>query len=115
MPRKHISQKTRDLVFEKDAGKCYLCGLPASRDNFDLEHEIALELGGLDELSNYRVAHKDCHKIKSKDDIRLIAKGRRIRRANGPVELRRKTKAIPQSKNPWPKRKFARRQKNEDR
>lgn len=91
-PRKHISKKTRALVFEKDAGVCYLCGQKVEAGvKWELEHEIALQLGGKDEMENYRVAHVDCHREKSKGDIKLIAKGRRIRRNLDP-ETRKKSK-----------------------
>lgn len=101
-PRKRITKKIRAEVFEKDGGKCYLCGLPADPDRFDLEHEIALELGGKDEMSNYRVAHVECHRIKSKADAKLIAKGRRIRRNLDPATRRKSKHPIPKPSNPWP-------------
>lgn len=106
-PRKRITKKMRALVFEKDHGLCYLCGgkVEAS-ERWDLEHEIALDLGGKDEMSNYRVAHVQCHKVKSKADAKLIAKGRRIRRNLDPETRRKSKRPIPKPSTPWPKRKM---------
>ncbi len=109
--RKHISKKTRALVFEKDKGCCYLCGEKiAAGEIWDLEHEIALDLGGLDEMSNYRVAHKECHKDKSRADIKLIAKGRRIRRNLDPETRKRSKRPIPSPSKPWPSQKMGKRE-----
>lgn len=47
-----------------------------------------------------------CHPAKTAKDRKLIAKSNRIRRANGPEELRRKTKLIPSrplQSRPFPK------------
>lgn len=108
--RKAISKKTRALVFERDKGICYLCGEKIGADEeWDCDHELARELGGADDISNYRPAHKVCHRSKTKLDVKLIAKGNRLIRNANP-ETRRKTRhPIPKPKNfKWPIRKFGR-------
>lgn len=78
---------------------CYLCGLKiASGEPWQADHELARELGGSDEEANLRPAHVDCHRLKSKADVKLIAKGNRIIRERGPIEQRRKRTSIPQHK-----------------
>ena len=101
--RKSISKKTRALVFEKDQGLCYLCNKPITDGLFDVDHEIARELGGADDISNYRPAHKHCHKAKTKEDVRLIAKGNRIIRKADPLTRKASRKPIPSPKEPWGK------------
>lgn len=101
--RKSISKKIRALIFERDKGICWLCKTKI-KDNqpWDADHMVSRELGGADAIENLAPAHRDpCHRNKSKQDVAMIAKSNRIRRANGPVELRKKRKAIPKRKNPW--------------
>lgn len=91
--RPRLSKADRKFIFEREGGCCYLCRLPiADGEEWDADHEFARELGGSDGIENLRPAHKPCHRQKSKADRRLIAKGNRLRRANGPVEDRRKPK-----------------------
>lgn len=59
-------------------------------------------------LENCVACCKSCHAFKTaRYDIPMQAKGKRIRRANGPEELRRRTKSIPSrpmQSRPFPKR-----------
>ena len=101
--RPHISKATRALILERDGGRCYLCGEPIVGEDFDADHELARELGGSDDPSNLRPAHRLCHRKKTKSDVKLIAKSNRVRRKHGPVELRKAKKPIPQPAKPnWP-------------
>ena len=110
--RKAISKAVRRQVYERDGGICYLCALPIPDGaRFDVDHEIARELGGADDISNYRPAHPECHRLKSKRDVALIAKSNRIRR-NADPETRRTTRhPIRSRKAAWPSRPFQQRQK----
>lgn len=109
--RKAISKAQRQAVYDRDGGICYLCSQPiAEGEPFDVDHELARELGGADDISNYRPAHKPCHRLKTKGDVKLIAKSNRIRRNANP-ETRRQTKhPIRSRKAQWPKRSFPKRQ-----
>lgn len=106
--RPSISKKRRAEIFLSHDGICWLCKLKiAAGDPFDIDHQVSRELGGSDEDDNLAPAHKDCHKAKSKRDVAMIAKSNRIRRASGPIELRKQRKKIPQPVgHSWPKRKF---------
>lgn len=112
--RPSISKAKRARIFLAHDGVCWLCNLKIGADEpYDIDHQVSRELGGSDDDDNLSPAHKDCHREKSKADVKLIAKSNRIRRANGPVELRKKRKAIPSPANhKWPSRKFASRRKD---
>jgi 5-methylcytosine-specific restriction endonuclease McrA len=76
--RKHISTKARTAFFLQRKGICYLCGgAVRPGELWDIEHVIALELGGADDETNWEVAHKKCHAPKTKDDVGKIAKAKR--------------------------------------
>lgn len=106
--RPPISKAKRARIFLAHEGVCWLCKEKIGADEpYDIDHQVSRELGGSDEDDNLAPAHKDCHREKSKADVKAIAKSNRIRRANGPVELRKKRKAIPSPANhKWPSRKF---------
>lgn len=73
------------------------------RDGLEIDHTIALALGGPDSDANCRPLCRAHHLQKTKLDQKLIAKAKRLlKRADG---TRRPRKAIPQAKNPWPKSK----------
>lgn len=76
-----MTTRQRAQLFLDEKGICYLCGgkIDLLKERWEHEHEIALDLGGLDEPSNWRLAHYKCHKAKTTGDIKQIAKGRRIR------------------------------------
>ncbi len=109
--RKAISKATRRQVYEREGGICYLCRLPiADGERFDVDHEIAREMGGADDISNYRPAHPECHREKSKRDVAAIAKSNRIRRNLNPETRRTTRHPIRSRKTAWPKRSFQKRQ-----
>lgn len=94
--RPSISKAKRARIFLAHDGICWLCKLKIAADApYDIDHQVSRELGGSDEDDNLAPAHKECHKTKTKQDVAMIAKSNRIRRANGPVELRKKRKPIP--------------------
>jgi 5-methylcytosine-specific restriction protein A len=111
--RPKITKLIRARIFEREGGKCYLCGEKIIGE-WDADHELARELGGSDGEENLRPAHKDCHRTKSKSDVKAIAKSNRIVRKHGPVEERKVKPKIPRPANGgwskgktiWPKRPF---------
>lgn len=103
--RPSISKAKRARIFLAHEGVCWLCKAKIAADTpYDIDHQVSRELGGSDDDDNLAPAHKDCHREKTKLDVAMIAKSNRIRRANGPVEMRKKRKAIPS--RPFPKRKI---------
>lgn len=85
--------KDRRAFLAEHSGRCYYCGEPITDDQWDDEHVMARELGGSDDMDNRRPIHRrPCHKTKTAQDRRLIAKGNRLIRKHGPIESRRKPK-----------------------
>lgn len=72
--------RVRLRVFEAHGGRCYLSGrkiLPG--DKWELEHKLALCLGGENRESNLAPALADAHKEKTAVDVGMKAKADRIR------------------------------------
>lgn len=108
--RKAISKAKRAQIFLHHGGICWLCKIKIGADEaYDIDHQVSRELGGSDEDDNLAPAHKDCHKDKTKADVKAIAKSNRIRRDLNP-ETRRKSKRpipsrpFPKQSKPWGKR-----------
>ena len=60
---------------------CYLSGAriyPSKGDRWEAEHSIARGLDGSDDPPNVKPALVDAHKEKTPDDIKRIAKSRRV-------------------------------------
>ena len=91
--RKSISRTVRARVFDKAQGLCHLCGGKiAVADKWDVDHILALALGGADDESNFAPAHKRCHQDKTRGDVGMIRKADRQRArhigAKGPSKWR---------------------------
>lgn len=52
---------SRDEIYQRDKGKCHLCGKLARKDDWDLEHVIPLSKGGAHARNNVAVAHPSCN------------------------------------------------------
>jgi 5-methylcytosine-specific restriction endonuclease McrA len=63
-------------------------------EKWDLEHVIPIAMGGDDDEENLRPAHKSCHKAKTKDDVKAVAKAKRRQAKHLGAKV----------KKPWPKR-----------
>jgi 5-methylcytosine-specific restriction protein A len=78
--RRRISTRDRVALFVREDGVCHLCGgLVSPGQAWDVSHEIPLALGGADDDSNWKVAHRKCHRDHtSKVDQPSIAKVKRV-------------------------------------
>lgn len=79
--RRPISTRERVDIFTRANGICHICGetIDGTRDRWEVEHVIALEMGG-DEAKgspNLQPAHVGCHKVKTAVDAWAIAKAKR--------------------------------------
>lgn len=61
-----VEPVSRERVWERDAGLCHLCGLPADQTNWHLEHKIPVVLGGPHSYANVAVSHPTCNLRKGK-------------------------------------------------
>jgi 5-methylcytosine-specific restriction endonuclease McrA len=79
MKRRNWTTKRRLALFNTHDGICHLCkGKIESGQAWEVEHVIAIELGGDDDEANCRPAHFKCHKAKTRDDVGKIAKAKRV-------------------------------------
>ena len=81
-PRKSLTRNQRAELFLQRGGICYLCGcrIQAERgEAWEVEHMEAREISGRDDWDNLRPAHIACHKVKTKEDKKIIAKCNRVR------------------------------------
>lgn len=69
--RRKISNKVREIVYNRDGWICYLCGLPVdpsvstqSKLGATIDHVIPVNAGGSDEIGNLRLAHRGCNSSK---------------------------------------------------
>ncbi len=104
--RKSISKAKRVQIFLDHGGICWLCKQKIAADApYDIDHQVSRELGGSDEDDNLAPAHKDCHRTKTKADVKAIAKSNRIRRDLSPETRRVSKRPIPKPKDhKWPSR-----------
>lgn len=77
--RKPITRKQRVAVFMAASGCCYICGQKLRGEAWDVEHPLALALGGSDDIADLRPVCRPCHKAKSATDKGAIEKGKRVR------------------------------------
>jgi 5-methylcytosine-specific restriction protein A len=77
--RRPLSTTKRVKLFEAAGGICHICGGKIYGKGWDVEHVIPLALGGADDASNMRPAHKDCHGTKTKADNASWSKAKRMK------------------------------------
>ena len=80
-PRGSITEARKRRIWEREKGKCWMCGKPVEMlgPTVRYDHRISLELSGTDDDSNIYPIHRDpCDKLKCKADAAKIAKVRRL-------------------------------------
>lgn len=56
-----VEPVSRAVVWDRDDGMCHICGQPANRNNWHLEHIIPLSRGGEHSYDNTAVRHPRCN------------------------------------------------------
>lgn len=59
--RQWVEDVDRDVLWQRDCGVCYICGLPADPNDWHLEHKIPIKLGGEHSYANTGVSHPICN------------------------------------------------------
>ncbi len=59
-----VEKIDRLLIYERDGGRCHLCGKFTAKSAFTLDHLIPLALGGNHTYLNLKVAHRSCNSRK---------------------------------------------------
>jgi 5-methylcytosine-specific restriction protein A len=93
--RRSISTARRVAIFVAAKGICHLCGGGIQGKGWEVEHVIPLAMGGADDETNMRPAHKACHAPKTAEDVADIARAKR-----------REARHIGIKKRGWPKSKW---------
>lgn len=108
--RPSMSKKRRAMIFAAHGGICWLCkGKIGEDEPYDIDHMVAREISRDDSDDNLAPAHKECHREKSKADVKAIAKSNRIRRNLNPETRRVPRRKIPNRRQPWASRPFPKR------
>lgn len=78
-PRIALSAKARKAFFKERGGLCALCGgvINPVKEAWEIEHTNPLAMTGTNDPLNLTLAHSRCHKVKSRDDAKNIAKAKR--------------------------------------
>lgn len=82
MSRAEFSRKTRAQGFERAQGHCEDCGAKLFPGNVEYDHVIPASEGGGNDLGNLQCLCRACHGVKTKQDVKDIARIRRVRDKN---------------------------------
>ena len=89
--RQEFSKRTKELAYERADGRCECCGARLAPGRIHYDHIIADGLGGEPTLTNCACVCVACHAEKTREDVRRIAKGRRIQLKNAGIKRRGRT------------------------
>lgn len=76
--RRRPSQRLKQSILEAQQGRCFSCGAQLAQVEFD--HVVPLGLGGDNGLDNWAALCPECHKTKTRADLKRMAKAKRQRR-----------------------------------
>jgi 5-methylcytosine-specific restriction endonuclease McrA len=96
--RKSFSRSERVRLFELHKGICHICEhkIDGVREKWEVEHVIPFEMTRDNSNENCKPAHVICHKGKTKQDVKDIAKCKRREAAH--IGAKPKSKAWGNSK-----------------
>ena len=76
--RAHLTRAQRRAILERQDYQCPLCLEDINPfEEFDVDHEHAISLGGTNDGNNLRAVHQTCHRAKTRADVQCIAKADR--------------------------------------
>lgn len=79
MKRRTPTDREKSLIRDRQDGKCAICGeVPKA---WEYDHHVPLALDGSNDLENMRgLCDVPCHDVKTRADLKAIAKAKRIAR-----------------------------------
>ena len=80
MKRRTLTPAIKRLVLERYDHRCGACRDPFGPELIEFDHILPLALGGADEPGNLQPLHPACHKEKTAQDLKRIAKADRMAR-----------------------------------
>ncbi len=107
--RKTLTKRQRRDVLFMQKGQCAGCGGEinlAKGDAFEIDHATPLAVGGSNDWRNLQALCPDCHAGKTRGDVAMIAKTRRVAAKHAGTWSKRK-RIIPGSKAHFLKRKIS--------
>lgn len=63
-PRRGFTPQQRRFVYERDEGRCKLCGQPVALEECAIDHIIPISKGGPHQLDNWQLSHPACNSSK---------------------------------------------------
>ena len=101
--RGNLSPRRKLAIWEREKGKCMICGIKLTTGKFIFEHVRALELGGEDTDDNIRLTCKGCATEKTKEDHSKAATAKRQKQAH--LGLKKSKSPLPGGKSSkWKKK-----------
>ena len=77
---RRMGRGRRASIFAAHNGICHICGeaIDGTRERWDADHIVPYALTRDDSDANLAPAHERCHAKKTPDDVRQIAKAKRV-------------------------------------
>lgn len=116
-PRKAMTAARRARIIARDGEVCARLGCEVTT-GLEVDHVVPLELTGKDEDENLQLLCGPHHKAKTRLDLKMIARARRLRKKADPATRkpsRMKSRGFPKGgpKPVWPSRPFPKRKTQE--
>lgn len=81
--RRKLTQAETAQLWLRQKGRCNCgCGERLIAGQIDIEHQLPIALGGSNDLDNLSLWLREHHKVKTRDDVKRIAKANRQRKAH---------------------------------
>lgn len=90
--RREFPRRVKLAAWDRSGGRCETCGRKLRPgDGIEYDHRVPAEQGGTNKPENCQVLCRWCHAAKTGEDMKTIAKGRRVRagHANAKTPKRR--------------------------
>lgn len=108
LKRRRLSGKNKMAIVTRQLYHCAICHIELPYDGIEYDHILPLCLGGGNELRNWQALCVNCHKGKSRNEVRMKSKADRTgKKQRG--EWRVPQNKLPKWRGTWPKRAFQKR------